>query len=159
MYQLVDSTSGLKKKQSIRARQIEFLEMLSPLELAKLGYFVKALGLGYAQDMELQPERIPENNMRERICVFEDKTLRYGPYFAWASIAGTDKARRWSRIVMLEGLNELGEFEKGQCRAYSSLQSVVWALFCKKADCAMADSWTIMREMIDGEGVTDSGKT
>jgi hypothetical protein len=154
MYQLVDATSGLKKKHSIRARQIEFLEMLSPLELAKLGYFVKALGLGYAQYMKLQPERIPDHSIRERICVFEDKVLRYGPYFAWAVIAGTGKSRRWGRIVMLEGLNDMEAFESGQCLAYASLQSVVWKLFCKRADCDLADSWSIMREMIEGE--TDS---
>lgn len=158
MYRLVDSTSGLKKKHSARARQIEFLELLSALDLAKLGYFVKALGLGYAQDMEAQPENIPENNLRERVCVFEDKSLRHGPFFAWAAIAGTEKARRWSRIVMLEGLNELAAYERGQCRAYASLQSVVWTLFCKKADCDMVDSWAVMREMIDGERDPDPGK-
>lgn len=159
MYQLVDSTSGLKKKHSVRKSQIEFLEMLSPLELAKLGCFVKALGLGYAQHMELRHECISDHSIRERICVFEDKVLRYGPYFAWAIIAGTGKSRRWGRIVMLEGLNDMEAFEKGQCQAYASLQSVVWKLFCKRAECDLADSWTVMREMIEGETDLDSDKT
>lgn len=159
MYQLVDSTSGLKRKHSIRASQVDFLELLSALELAKLAYFVKALGLGYAQDMEARPERIPEGGMRERMCIFEDNTLRYGPYFTWAMIGGTEKARRWARILMLEGLNELEAFEKGQCRAHASLQSVVWKLFCKKADCDMIDSWDRMREMIDGESDSDPNKS
>ena len=159
MYQLVDSTSGLKKKHSIRASQVEFLEMLSPLELAKLGYFVKALGLGYAQHMELQHECVSDHSIRERICVFEDKVLRYGPCLAWALIAGTEKSLGWGRIVMLEGLNDMEAFEKGQCEAYASLQSVVWKMFCKRAECDLADSWAIMRDMIEGETETDPDKT
>lgn len=151
MFQLVDHASGLKKKHSIRTRQIEFLEILSALELARLGYFVKTLGLGYAQHMDLLPDRIPVRSIRERICVFEDKVLQYGPYFAWAAIAGTERARRWCRIIMLEGLNDMKAFERGQCLAYASLQSVVWKLFCKRADCDLADSWAVMREVIDGE--------
>jgi hypothetical protein len=151
MYQMVDSTAGLKKKHSVRTRQIEYLEMLTPLELAKLGCFVKALGLGYSKHMELQPDPIKDRFTRERICVFEDKVLRYGPFFAWATIAGTERARRWGRIIMLDGLNDLHDFERGQSMAYASLQSVVWNLFCKRAECNLADSWAIMKEMIDGQ--------
>jgi len=60
---------------------------------------------------------------------------------------------------MLEGLNELEAFERGQCRAYASLQSVVWRLFCKRADCGLAESWEVMREMIHAETSSEPKKT
>jgi hypothetical protein len=151
LYQLVDVSAGFKKKHSIRASQVEFLEMSTTLELAKIGYLVKALGLGYEQHLKLQPERMPDYSIRERVCVFEDKVLRHGPDFAWAVIAGTAKARTWAREVMDEGLKDMEDFEKGHREAYAGLQSVVWKFFCSQARCDMANSWDKMREMIERE--------
>jgi hypothetical protein len=154
MYQMVDSTAGLRRKHSIRTRQIEFLETLSPMELATLGCFVKALGLGYSEHMKLQPKPTIEGHIRERMCVLEDKVLRYGPFFAWATVAGTQRSRRWARIAMLEGLNDMEAFERGQSMAYASLQSVVWNVFCKKAECDLADSWNIIQDIVEEQLVS-----
>lgn len=151
LYQLVDASAGFKNKHSIRASQVGFLETSTTLELAKIGYLVKALGLGYEQHMKLQPERMPDYSIRERVCVFEDKVLRYGPDFAWAVVAGTAKARAWACDVMDEGMKDMEDFEKGHREAYAGLQSVVWRFFCSQAQCDMADSWDKMRAMIEGE--------
>ena len=153
LYQLVDSTAGLKKVHSTRARQLEFLEMLEPIELAKLAFLVKALGVGYSKNLKNRSKPMNESSIREHVCVFEDKVLRYGPIFAWARVAGTESARRWARSAMLEGLKELESYERGHLTAYASLQSVVWRVFCKKAECEIADSWIVARVMI-GEAIT-----
>jgi hypothetical protein len=149
MYQLVDSTAGWKKKDSIRMSQMEFLEMLNPLELATFAYFIEALGLGYARYMELQPDRMTDQCIQEHVCVFKDKALQYGPFFVWAVIAGTEKARMWSRVAMQEGINNMQAFERGESLVYASLQSAVWKLFCKRAGCNLADIWTVMKSVID----------
>jgi hypothetical protein len=149
LYQMVDSTVGLKSKHAIRATQTEFLDMLDPTELATLGCFLRALSLGYGENMKLQSEAMNDSRIRERLCVFEDKVLRYGPFFAWATIAGSQRARRWARIMMLEGLNDMEAFERGHSMAYASLQSVLWKLFCKKAECDLADSWAISRDFVE----------
>lgn len=149
MYQLVDSTAGWKKKDSIRMSQIEFLEMLSTLELATLAYFIEALSLGYARYIGLQPDRMTEQCMLEHICVFKDKALQYGPFFVWAAMAGTEKALMWSRVSMQEGISDMQAFERGESLVYASLQSAVWKLFCKRAGCNLADIWTVMKGVID----------
>lgn len=149
LYEMVDSTAGLKRKNSIREREIEFLAMLSPMDLAKLGYFVKALGLGYAQHISLQPCAVADCHVREHMCVFEDSVLRYGPFFALAVVAGTPEARGWAHKVMLEGLEDMEAFETTQTMAFASLQSVVWHLFCRKVECDLEDSWAIMGEVIE----------
>lgn len=156
MYQLVDSTAGWRKKDSIRASQMEFLETLSTLELATLAYFIEALGLGYARYLELQPDQITDQCIQEHICVFKDKALQYGPFFVWATIAGTEEARIWSQIAMQEGLNDMQAYERGEPLLFASLQSAVWKLFCERAGCNLPDIWTVMKDVIDNQTLPSS---
>jgi hypothetical protein len=45
-------------------------------------------------------------------------------------------------------------FERGQSMAYASLQSVVWNVFCKKAECDLADSWNIIQDIVEEQLVS-----
>lgn len=95
------------------------------------------------------------------MCVFEDKLLRYGPFLAWAavqieSITPTStrtgkEANAWFEGVIQQGMDELRDFEEGRVEAYSSLQSVLWNLLCKKTGCNLADSWDKALEIIERE--------
>jgi hypothetical protein len=151
IYQLADCTVGMKNKHTVRARQIEFLEELDKLELATLSWFVKALGLGYRRMSSTAHGVANEGLARECMCVFEDKVLRYGPFLAWAAVAGPPEAHQWFSLVLQQGLNDLRAFEGGIVVAYSSLQSVLWLLFCRKAQCNLGDGWPMVLQIIEQE--------
>lgn len=77
--------------------------------------------------------------------------LRYGPFLAWAAVAGTPKDHMWFALVVQDGLDELRAFEAGQLEAYSSLQSVLWHLFCDKDNCTLTDSWNRALDIIEND--------
>jgi hypothetical protein len=45
----------------------------------------------------------------------------------------------------------MNAFELGYTMAFASLQSVVWRIFCKKANCSLQESWTSAKEMVEAE--------
>jgi len=100
-------------------------------------------------------DSINDNCIRECMCVFEDLIQRHGPYFAWAYLAGSeDKTRRpdlWARAELKQGLDDMNAFELGYTMAFASLQSVVWRIFCKKANCSLPESWISAKEMVENK--------
>ncbi|TVY15902.1 hypothetical protein LARI1_G004748 [Lachnellula arida] len=82
-----------------------------------------------------------ENRTREKMCVFEDKVQRYGPYFAWSYVAGSKNRNRrpdlWAQSELLQGLSDMNAFELGYTMSYASLQSV--------------DSWNEARKLVESE--------
>ena len=144
-YELADCTAGLKT-----GRQIDFLKELSLLELATLGLMTNGLTLAYGNLLQ-HHQRRNEGEKRERVCVFENKLLRYGPFFALASFGGSKRELDWVNDVIQKGLLELEEFESGQrSRIAPSLQSQVWRLFSEKIGCATVDSWFIAKGLLGG---------
>jgi len=155
MYQLADCTVGLKWTPTIRAKQVDFLEQLDEVELATLGCFIKAMGMGYHRILAASNHSAGTSLMRECTCVFEDKLMRYGPFFAWAATTGPSETNSWFKSVVQSGLNELRDFEEGHNQAYSSLQSVLWLLFCKKANCPLAHRWETALNVIERDLALD----
>jgi hypothetical protein len=45
----------------------------------------------------------------------------------------------------------MNAFELGYTMAFASLQSVVWRIFCKKANCSLQESWTSAKETVEAE--------
>ncbi|KAH8663090.1 hypothetical protein BGZ60DRAFT_433103 [Tricladium varicosporioides] len=107
------------------------------------------------------PPQIPwddlttDNWLRECMCVFEDRLQRFGPYFAWAYVAGHQNRKRrpdlWASQELQEGLDNMNAFELGYTMSYASLQSVVWKVFCRKAGCSLAESWNVAKGMVEVE--------
>jgi hypothetical protein len=117
--------------------------------LAELGCFIRALGEGYGRITKKTNSSANEATIRECMCVFEDKLMRYGPFFVWAAVAGSPIAHAWHNFVIQEGLSDLQAFESGRTAEYSSLQSVLWHQFCKKAGCSsIVDSWVMALHLI-----------
>jgi hypothetical protein len=55
------------------------------------------------------------------------------------------------RAELKQGLDDMNAFELGYTMAFASLQSVVWRIFCKKANCSLQESWTSAKEMVEAE--------
>ena len=90
--------------------------------------------------------------IRECMCVFEDRVQRYGPFFAYAYVEGFSMSRRpdvWTRAELQKGLDDMNDFELGYTMSFASLQSVVWRVLCRKADCSLAESWHVAKTMIE----------
>lgn len=91
--------------------------------------------------------------IRECMCVFEDLLQQYGPCFAYAYVDGWKQETRrpdlWARIMLQRGLDDMNAFELGHTMSFASLQSVVWRVFCRKADCSMQDSWDRAKELVE----------
>ncbi|KAH8809733.1 hypothetical protein F5882DRAFT_390550 [Hyaloscypha sp. PMI_1271] len=116
--------------------------------IAESSYFYSPTSVPYNDTMN-------DNWIRECMCVFEDLTQRHGPYFAWAYLAGSDDIMRrpdlWARSELKQGLDDMNAFELGYTMSFASLQSVVWRIFCKKANCSLQDSWTPAKAIIEAE--------
>jgi len=144
LYELADCTAGLKT-----GRQLNFLIELRPLELAILGVTSKGLTLAWGEHVQRNQTQ-NESEKRERVCVFENKLLRYGPFFALASFGTVgDLELAWTNDVIEYGLVELEEFETGQRSTIApSLQSKLWRNFSDKMGCTMEESWPIAMRLL-----------
>lgn len=89
------------------------------------------------------------------MCVFEDLTQRFGPYFPYAFLEGGKdrllRPDRWAQMMLQEGLDNMNAFELGYTMSFASLQSVVWKVFCRKVDCTLQDSWNTAKAMVEQE--------
>jgi len=56
-----------------------------------------------------------------------------------------------NRGELRRGLDDMNAFELGYTMAFASLQSVVWRIFCKKANCSLQESWTSAKGMVEAE--------
>jgi hypothetical protein len=56
-----------------------------------------------------------------------------------------------NRGELRRGLDDMNAFELGYTMAFASLQSVVWRIFCKKANCSLQESWTSAKETVEAE--------
>ena len=56
-----------------------------------------------------------------------------------------------NRGELRRGLDDMNAFELGYTMAFASLQSVVWRILCKKANCSLQESWTSAKEMVEAE--------
>jgi hypothetical protein len=87
------------------------------------------------------------------MCVFEDFMQWFGPCFAYAYVGGwKHKTRRpdmWARYKLQNGLDNMNAFEMGYTMSYASLQSVVWRIFCRKANCELQNSWFQAKEIVE----------
>ncbi|KAH8592503.1 hypothetical protein B0O99DRAFT_743675 [Bisporella sp. PMI_857] len=147
LYEIADCTAGLRA-----GRQLEFLMELDTVELAVLGTLVNILSNGYA-DLVQPLSGVAEGRKIERACVFEDKLLRYGPFFASAAVGGlntTELDHQWVNEVIERGLIDLKDFETGASNKLEpSMQSKLWSIFCQKAGCSNIDRWLVASELID----------
>lgn len=154
LYSIADSTAAPSNADihTIRAHQCSFLESLSTTQLAVLGVFTRVLGLGYFRLTKSNHPNKTSDSIRDRRIVFEDRILRYGPFFAWATVAQTiSLIHEWSNDVISKALADMEAFETGKTRGYASLQSVLWKLFCARKECDMFDSWEEARETVEME--------
>lgn len=89
------------------------------------------------------------------MCVFEDLIQRFGPYFPYAFLeGGKNRLRRpdrWAQTMLQEGLDNMNAFELGYTMSFASLQSVVWKVFCRKANCTLQESWNRGKEIVEKE--------
>jgi hypothetical protein len=56
-----------------------------------------------------------------------------------------------TRSELKQGLLDMNAFELGYTMSFASLQSVVWRIFCKKANCSLQDSWAPAKALIEAE--------
>ena len=151
MYRLADRTAGFEYPEHIRTQQSNFFEkVLTVSELAKLGCMVRILGLGYFSTSKGRGIK-DDDYIRESMCVFEDRVLRFGPHFAWAYLTEHRTSSQWAQSEMQKGLDNMEAFERGQMMTYASLQSVVWHCFCRKAHCSLHDSWDTAKGLVELE--------
>ena len=145
LYEIADCTAGLKT-----GRQIDFLNELSPLELATLGAIARSLTLAYEERLRCDKKH-NESQKREWACVFENKLIRYGPFFSLASFGSIgDLEFAWTNKVIQDGLFELEEFETGlRPNMAPSLQSQLWSIFSRKMGCTVGDSWFIAQGLMN----------
>ena len=90
---------------------LNFLNELDEIELATLGIFVTELTFGHCRRMDLESGVQDRTKIRESMCVFEDKALRYGPHFVWATAAAESTRNfQWSQEVIQQGLDDMVAF-------------------------------------------------
>jgi hypothetical protein len=97
---------------------------------------------------------------RESVCVFEDKTLRYGPFFALCALSTKQTSHasnkiaylktQWVERLICQGLSDLRQYEAGG-EGNAGLQSMIWKLFCDKTGCAMDLGWPAALALIEFE--------
>jgi hypothetical protein len=93
---------------------------------------------------------LPSDNwIREYMCVFEELVQRYGPYFAWAYVKGSEE--RWIRDELMIGMERMNAFELGYVMSFASLQSVVWRILCRKKEIAFRDCWVAAVAIVEAE--------
>jgi hypothetical protein len=165
MYQLTDCTAFYKAKCLSRAKHQQFLETLDKAELAILGTFIKLLALRYSSLSKFEslkdawePNSQSTHNssgqarsdadIRERNYVFEDQALRCGPFFVFSMLLRRDKELQWAEEMMEDGLKNMNAFERGELSAHASLQSIVWKVFCEKANCHRLNSWDMAIDLL-----------
>jgi hypothetical protein len=152
MYGLADCTASVTMDvHQVRANQCAYLENLSTAQLAVLGVFVRVLGLGYFRVTKATYPKKDIDSIRDHWIVFEDRVLRFGPFFAFAAISGKGDTREWGQSVIRQALIDMEAFESGHGINYASLQSVVWKLFCRKAECDLFHSWDTAKEAVEVE--------
>lgn len=154
LYGMADSTAVVSETNihAIRAHQRLYLESLTTTQLAILGVFVRVLGLGYFRLTRCNHPNKTSDSIRDGWIVFEDRILRYGPFFAWATVIRTEGViRDWSDEMIAQALADMEAFETGRVKGYASLQSVLWRLFCTRKECNMFDSWDEAREVVETE--------
>ncbi|KAI0994765.1 hypothetical protein K3495_g13415 [Podosphaera aphanis] len=185
LYGLTDCATGLITTKEIREEQSRFLKNLSVIDLASLGVMVEVIGhnfyniakrsrlkCGFISTSSAQRENNPpfesvystahrrsnytdEHWINEVMCVFEDLTQRFGPYFAWAYFEGpNEKVRQpdtWALEKLREGLDNMYAFELGYTMSYASLQSVVWRVFRRKVGCSSKESWMMAKLIVEKE--------
>ena len=154
LYGMADCTAACSSIDihSIRENQCSYLESLATTQLAMLGVFTRILGVGYYRMMKSKHPRKDCDSVRDRWVVFEDRVLRYGPFFAWAAgVERTGTIHEWSEDVISDALEDMEAFETGRVQGYASLQSVLWKLFCVRKECDMIDSWEEARETVEIE--------
>jgi hypothetical protein len=153
LFGLADSTAAVSNADihAVRAHQCSFLESLSTTKLAVLGVFTRVLGLGFSRLTESSHPNKTTDSIHDRWIVFEDRILRYGPFFAWAVVQTSGAIHEWSNAVIFEALADMEAFETGKTQGYASLQSVLWKLFCARKECNMFDSWEEARLTVEME--------
>ncbi|CAG8957605.1 hypothetical protein HYFRA_00010472 [Hymenoscyphus fraxineus] len=159
LFQLADCIVGLESTSDIRGEQSGFLERLGETDLAILIACVELLGGNFkARDKARHAEsgeQLDNHDLTERMCVFEDKVQRFGPYFACAYLNGhLNPDRRpdiWVYEEMLQGLEDLNAFELGYTMAFASLQSVGWRIFMHKMGTTQLNSWNEAKKLVEVE--------
>ena len=153
LYGMSDSCVASHDIHQTRSQQRSYLESLTTTGLAVLGVFVRILGSGYFRLAQKNNRSNKMNDsIRERWIVFEDRVLRYGPFFAYAAtlIAQTERViRNWSDEVITQALKDMEAFETGRVEGYAGLQSVLWKLFCVRVKCDPFDSWNAAKERVE----------
>jgi len=152
LYGMADSTATTDDMHIIRAHQRSFLESLTTIELAILGVFLRVLGMGYFRLTKTNHPNKTSDSIRDRWIVFEDRVLRYGPFFAYATttVTQTERAiRHWSDEVIARALEDMEAFETGKVGGCASLQSVLWKLFCARVQCDLFNSWEEAKELVE----------
>ncbi|KAG0650044.1 hypothetical protein D0Z07_3856 [Hyphodiscus hymeniophilus] len=154
LYGIGDSTAAVPDADihAVRAAQVSYLESLATTQLAVLGVMSRVLGLAYFRSSKFKHPKKTSDSLRERWIVFEDRILRYGPFFARAAVAQVPREiYEWSNEVIYDALADMEAFETGSVQGYASLQSVLWKLFCARTECHVFDSWEEAREMVEVE--------
>jgi hypothetical protein len=154
LFSMADVTSAIHFSDIhvIRAKQCAYLESLTTSQLALLGVCVRMLGLGYFRLTKSTHPHKTSDSIRDRWIVFEDRILRYGPFFAYATVVQAEGAiREWSEEAMTQALADMEAFETGRRVGYASLQSVLWKLFCVRKECDIFDSWEEAKDAVEIE--------
>ena len=154
LYGMADITATSHGIHQVRGQQCTYLESLTTAELAILGIFVRILGIGYFRLTKINHPKQTSDSIRDCWIVFEDRVLRYGPFFAYASTVTTHTERaiqNWSAEVITQALKDMEAFETGRVEGYASLQSVLWKLFCARAECDLFDSWDVAKDAVEEE--------
>ena len=154
LYGMADSTASCSSFDihAVRAHQCSFLESLSTTQLAMLGVITRVLGVGYFRMTTSDYPSKTSDSIRDRWIVFEDRVLRWGPFFAWATAVETRGViHDWTTEVISDALEDMKAFESGRSQGYASLQSVLWKLYCARTEYNIFDSWEVARKTVEIE--------
>lgn len=150
MFQLADCSAGLTR-QAVREAQEQFIKQLPLRSLVIISIIVRVISSRYIRQGHGSEElHDPEEatQLRKEKSIFEDRLLRYGPFFLWAYIGGSKKAKDWMNIKMHQGMEAADAYERGlsYCNepATPSLQSVLHRSFCEKVGCAYDECFDII---------------
>ncbi|KAL3427816.1 hypothetical protein PVAG01_01325 [Phlyctema vagabunda] len=147
LFLLADVASPSNNCQSIRAAQEEAITDLTPQQLALLDMIAVTFASSYGSQQRKTRVKVEDvTAIREEQYVFEDRVLKYGPFFVWSHVFGNQE---WVRQRMHEGMQEMRDFEAGLEHAKAGLPSVVSRTFCSKAGCSFSDRWAKMDVVCD----------
>lgn len=134
--------TGLRERQA----QANFIKTLPTIDLAFLSELSWVGSISWARSMGTTVNRDPDTEHKS--LAFEEMVLRQGSAFLWGYALGSDEFRAHAEKQILNGANEIEDWEAGMGDQLPSLRQAVIHTFMAHKGCEFKDVWTEFDNMV-----------